>query len=1597
MAFLPWPSNKPKLLDTAKFSVIEYLSITPHEIGRGAYGTVYAAVYDGKSCVAKEMHPFFNNQNSSASLEVFYKEINTLASLKHPSIVQFLGVYFRDKSSPPILIMERMWKNLFVLLEERPNQLPLFIKTHILYDVACGLQYLHGQKKPVVHRDLTANNILLTENLVAKIADLGQAKALEKLAGQRLSTAPGNVAYSAPETLKHKPIYDSKLDIFSFGCTVIHVVTEQFPTPTDRMVESKNDPNLYVKVPEADRRKGFLDLMEDVSIFLQQITYQCLQDAPSSRPISSYICDELEKYMKELEKESENEVTRCKQDKLSLLWSLQTTEAKLERKEKTIEELNLERNRKEEYLTKKDENITALEQKLQDTQSALDQIKFSSKQEKETLKKELTIQDEINKRLTATYTVQVDRLREDVKVKQEEIKAADEKFAELQEDANSLEIKVKEETLEKVQVRHKVTELSNQLQQVTKMADNLKQELAIAKDNYAKQEDRYKTEYNQLELESGKKLKNVTGQCAKNEGIIAQLNKKLEEREHELKKAVELKENYREKYTELYQKHEESKLESKKRLKKEVFQPVQVTKKVTDPGTKLHQQLLELQQINEMKHHQLHQQRLEYTNTFKHQDKKVAAVQGEMMDLKKKYGMQKQQLEEKSYRLSTLESSFNEMQELLYFREEKLKCSEEECATLNKLLETNNKLQRVLQSDLKSKEESLKRKDDELNLLKKEHADELNQLRVQYSRQIDDLTKDVEMYKSQHIGKEDISKLLVEEAHYKSDMVKSTEEKMKKLENELKNTAKTQKMLKRQIKNQEVNLKEKTKHIEQLENNNFDGGLLQYCYNVNWYPYVSLPVKSIRSSAAIIKDKMFITGGYQQINPQGEELDSYLKSLERGYEVFCFHTTKCRCDSIASPVVLGGVANVNGQCVLVGGAEGNTLTGNVYVLCEEGSDEQWKKFSEPVPTPRILPCVCCYSERWMIVCGGYAFKGGSSLLEAVNVVEIFDTTKEEWITLSNDQCPSAFNILCCAVANEDVYIIGDGKIFKCNSNKLITASTKKPESTVPLWSEVETLVEGLEGDLFPFSVVEVNRQPMIIASISGSEDDVTCVLMKDTTDTWRKMCEAVECQHCSAVVVTPTLELLLFGGSKSVSVDIATDMAQKASLIPSLNLHDKPSKEMKAVSTLRKDAFPLQEIISEHLSVAINQPPAVSFTGPTLTKQFDHKGGTFQSPVHKVSIVVPPNAIDNGEKVTVHMGATTSGPFDLPKDCKLRSAVVWLGSESDVVLKRNIAVVVPHSAVFTSPQHHSMMRFLTCEDCKGPRYKFRYSPNHFDIDEEQGCIELNKPVMVAIAASPEYALDEEGIQCNSEEEMCGSDDEYYEAPEGVESLGTPQTVTNHKLHHKKTSPKGKTIKMPPARYLAKLFWPRGQLPNCFRVDVYYLQNLPTEVFKINTMYRKAYYEENGTYPEILETELMIDGDGTELKCVLPCSGSSECDCLSGWSVIQTSNMVEISVEKDTPKYKIDPMKFSFKFGCSQPTTNLRCCFEFKGADRIMNGTMTQIPRCLEKRYQLPNLNPFIMQQAYYNDADVEKLDVHKMNVQVEEGPVTDSHQVKNLL
>ena len=57
------------------------------------------------------------------------------------------------------------------------------------------------------------------------------------------------------------------------------------------------------------------------------------------------------------------------------------------------------------------------------------------------------------------------------------------------------------------------------------------------------------------------------------------------------------------------------------------------------------------------------------------------------------------------------------------------------------------------------------------------------------------------------------------------------------------------------------------------------------------------------------------------------------------------------------------------------------------------------------------------------------------------------------------------------------------------------------------------------------------------------------------------------------------------------------------------------------------------------------------------------------------------------------------------------------------------------------------------------------------------------------------------------------------------------------------------------------------------------------------MYKKQYYEENGAYPEIMDTEFGLHTD--EVNCVLPCHGSSKCDCLRYWDVIQMTDTNEV--------------------------------------------------------------------------------------------------------
>ena len=257
--------------------------------GSGSYGAVYAVTVRGVPRIAKRLHSILVSAEVSLPdrrgiRERFLDECLLLSKLDHPNVVKFIGVHFnpRDRSDMTLL-MERLHMNLenFVNPTQRPN-IDLFTKLSILLDVSSGLLYLHTQlEKPLIHRDLTAGNVLLTEDFKqAKIADLGVSKLIENFA-QRAATrtvCPGTLAYMPPEALFERPKYDTPLDVFSFGQLALYVALQQFPAVYEISSEQMIKASLSGEVA-IFKRKKWIDMLPEGHC-LRDVILCCLKDEP---------------------------------------------------------------------------------------------------------------------------------------------------------------------------------------------------------------------------------------------------------------------------------------------------------------------------------------------------------------------------------------------------------------------------------------------------------------------------------------------------------------------------------------------------------------------------------------------------------------------------------------------------------------------------------------------------------------------------------------------------------------------------------------------------------------------------------------------------------------------------------------------------------------------------------------------------------------------------------------------------------------------------------------------------------------------------------------------------------------------------------------------------------------------------------------------------------------------------------------------------------------------------------------------------------------------------------------------------------------------
>uniref|UniRef100_A0A1X7TCN4 Tyrosine-protein kinase n=1 Tax=Amphimedon queenslandica TaxID=400682 RepID=A0A1X7TCN4_AMPQE len=254
------------------------LKETGKELGRGAYGVVTEVIVSGTICAAKKLHPAIVQGHT---LRRFGDEVLLHSQQRHPNIVQLIGVYYPSHSQLPMLVMEYLPLSLTQCLE-RAEELPLQMKYSILLDVAKGLCYLHGKRPPIVHRDLTANNVLLTSSYSAKISDLGVSRLADTFKKHHLTTAPGNAMVMPPEALEDNPVYDHKLDVFSYGCLILHVLTGQFPQPTNQFVQEPGRSS-FLMVSEWDRRSSYIEDIPKENELLP-LAKDCLTDESTGRP-----------------------------------------------------------------------------------------------------------------------------------------------------------------------------------------------------------------------------------------------------------------------------------------------------------------------------------------------------------------------------------------------------------------------------------------------------------------------------------------------------------------------------------------------------------------------------------------------------------------------------------------------------------------------------------------------------------------------------------------------------------------------------------------------------------------------------------------------------------------------------------------------------------------------------------------------------------------------------------------------------------------------------------------------------------------------------------------------------------------------------------------------------------------------------------------------------------------------------------------------------------------------------------------------------------------------------------------------------------------
>ncbi|KAK4355854.1 hypothetical protein RND71_024825 [Anisodus tanguticus] len=242
-----------KRIDVPFFSLNSILVATENfsnaaKLGRDGFGPVYKGKFLGGTYMAVKRL----SSQSGQGVEEFKTEVMLIAKLQHRNLVRLLG--YCVEANEKILLYEYMPnKSLDTFLFDHAScqLLDWRIRFEIILGIARGLLYLHQDSRlRIIHRDLKTSNILLDEEMNAKISDFGLARIVEgKTTEANTNKVVGTYGYMSPEYAL-EGLFSIKSDVFAFGVVLLEIISGK------RNMELIEDVNLtgYLDMETVDER-----------------------------------------------------------------------------------------------------------------------------------------------------------------------------------------------------------------------------------------------------------------------------------------------------------------------------------------------------------------------------------------------------------------------------------------------------------------------------------------------------------------------------------------------------------------------------------------------------------------------------------------------------------------------------------------------------------------------------------------------------------------------------------------------------------------------------------------------------------------------------------------------------------------------------------------------------------------------------------------------------------------------------------------------------------------------------------------------------------------------------------------------------------------------------------------------------------------------------------------------------------------------------------------------------------------------------------------------------------------------------------------------